>query len=189
MPDAREMEELLSIREVLELHAVTEAIQRITVDQIEILQSVCTEWLEVMRADRTFQFKSGQLERWTYLDQLFHETLVEAANNRVLTKFMRDQRLLERVFRSMRLEAAGGTKTVFEFTNLSWPRIWRQHAELVRAIRGRKVEIARYWIHAQIADTKQQFAAFFAYKLRPGKQGSSQESTLEAVRRYRSGQK
>jgi DNA-binding GntR family transcriptional regulator len=184
MPDAREIEELLSIREVLESHAVAEAIRQITADELKVLDSVCSEWLAVLRANRTFQFKRKQLDRWIYLDQLFHETIILAAKNRLLTKFMRDQRLLEKVFGSLRLETAGGSKTVSDFSNVSWPRIWRQHAALVRAIRRRNVKAARYWIHSQIADSKKQFEAFFKYKFEVERQGRDGESTLEAVRRY-----
>jgi DNA-binding GntR family transcriptional regulator len=184
IPDNREIAELLSIREVLESHAVAQAIQHITRNQLKVLDSICSEWLGVLRADRTFQLKPGQLERWLYLDQLFHETLVLAANNRLLTKFMRDQRLLEKVFGSLRLETADGTKTVDDFANVSWPRIWRQHAALVGAIRRGNVRAARYWIHKQIADSKMQFRAFFKYKRKVEQPGGDGGSTLEAVRRY-----
>jgi len=184
MPDAREIDELLSIREVLESHAVAEAIRHITPEQFKILDSVCSEWLAVLRANRTFQLKPEQLDRWIHLDQLFHETLILAAKNRRLTKFMRDQRLLEKVFGSLRLETAGGTKTVSDFSTVSWPKIWRQHAALVGAIRRRNVKAARYWISAQVADSKKQFEAFFKYKFEVDRQGGDGESTLEAVRRY-----
>jgi DNA-binding GntR family transcriptional regulator len=184
IPDAREIDELLSIREVLESHAAAEAVQKITGAQLTILESICNEWHAVLRSHRGSELPPEQVKRWIRLDQQFHETLIIAAKNRRLTKFMRDQFLLQKVFGSMALETPDGKKTVSDFANMSWPGIWRQHAALVRAIRRRNMEAVRYWIHAQIADTKKQFESFFQYKSTIGREGEDQESTLDAVRRY-----
>jgi len=184
IPDPRDIQELMGIREALETYAITEAVRYITDEQIAVLQSFCDEWLQVMRANRTFQFTEEQIRLWLSLDQSFHQTLIASANNHLLTKFIRDQRLLERIFGTLQMEGRPGAKSVHDFNPVSWPRIWRQHAALVRALRRRDVESARHWITVQVRDTAKQFAAYFEYRRQIESGGTGRQDMLEVVRRY-----
>lgn len=184
IPDPRDIQELLGIREALECYAVTEAVHHITDEEIAVLQSLCDDWLQVMRTNRTFQFTQEQIQHWLSLDQAFHQTLVASANNRLLTKIMQDQRLLERIFGTLQMESHHGAKSVHEFNPVSWPRIWRQHAETVRALRRRDSAAARTWIMIQVRDTKRQFDAYFEYRRQIEHSGTNRHETLDVVRRY-----
>jgi len=145
VPDRREIEELLVLREELEGRAAQEAARHITARQLDRLQSICDRWKEILRnrisADGGLDLTEGDIVEIVELDQQFHGIIIRAANNRVLTKTLMNVRLLARIFRAMK----DGEVEFQKFSPISWAWIWREHASLVRALRRGDSADARRW--------------------------------------------
>ncbi|MDC0935548.1 GntR family transcriptional regulator [Pirellulales bacterium] len=164
LPNRREIEELLVVREELEGRAAQEAAQHISERQLENLQAICDQWRETLHKrrapDSCFELTAEEIDEWIETDRRFHETIIRAANNRVLARTLGNVKLLSRIFDTMRVQEA----EFQDFSPISWPRIWREHAALVRALRRGDGAEARRRMVLQVLETKQQFMDYFDYK-------------------------
>jgi len=143
--DRKDVVALYRFREALECFAVAEAVQRIDDDQLRRLDDICTQWRQMARRIRSMPDQQGDPEfhqRWLQLDIQYHEILVEAADNRWLSKTLRDMRVLARIVRAKPkwLSLAMAARTV------------RQHAALARALRKGQAELAQRWMIIQMRE-------------------------------------
>jgi DNA-binding GntR family transcriptional regulator len=158
IPTRPELIELYDLRELLESYAAVEAAQRITQDELDQLENCCQQWREL-----TLQLKKlkgpGLIERlynrWITIDEHYHRVLVAAARNRLLSKVIRDMRLLSRTLDLRRLDAS----PTITFRSAAWT--YRHHASLVRALMRRDPEAARRWMSQQIQIGKRLHLAHF----------------------------
>ena len=135
-PDARELDEMYSVREALESHAAAAAAQRISPDSLSKLDVLYRNMNEI-----SFEFRrSGEpflegelLRRYLASDLEFHGIVVDAAGNRYLSKIVSENRLLVRVF----------TSTFWRYDREKLDESNRFHKRLLDALRIRDVEAAR----------------------------------------------
>ena len=131
-----ELQELFELRETLECYAVTRAAQRITDEELDLLQRTCDEMRPVVRAalrNPQGAISGEEAARWVINDSVFHVLVIRAAHNRSLVRIVSDLQLMTRMFGQRREPLTGG--------NLA--RIYAGHARIIRALRRRDPEQAR----------------------------------------------
>lgn len=135
----REVTELYELRNVLEVFAIEKAFANIDEQQLIRLQEICEEFHEATRSIR--DNPRGVLDaeahrRWIAFDMEFHRILVDAADNQSLKKVIVDLRLMSRIARTKPTEIDLGYAA----------STYRMHAGIVRGLRRRNLEEARYWM-------------------------------------------
>ncbi len=142
----RELEDVYIVREALEGCAAAEAAKNAAPRDIEALDSICREWRVLVRAigDRPEQNTSvEQADQWADIDERFHQQLVRASGNGLLVKIVLENRLIARVFM-----APKGAREKIPFRHAAWT--WKNHCDLLRAVRRRDPEAARHLSDVQI---------------------------------------
>lgn len=123
---ARDIQEIRELREVLEMAALQLAMERITSVQLNSLDEICNDFSQMVEKG----YFSGAREA----DIKFHETLVEASNNK---------RLLRAYYYShipLFHERLGRTKIYsddYDLTN-------KEHRTIVEALRGKDLKLAQH---------------------------------------------
>lgn len=153
MPTPEELVELYDMRDVLESFAAAEAAVKITDAEIAELDGCCAQW-----RDMVLQLKrlSGQglisrlYNRWITIDERFHEVLLTASRNRLLSKAVGDMRLMSRTLDLRRLDS--NSIPLITYYSAAWT--YRHHASLVRALKKRNAGLARTWMSRQIQTGK-----------------------------------
>ncbi|MEA1949824.1 MAG: GntR family transcriptional regulator, partial [Planctomycetota bacterium] len=134
-----DLEETYIVREAVEGCAAAEAARNIRAREIEELEEICRRWLELVRAIRNEPDKMATVEQasaWADMDEHFHAVLVAASHNSRLQKIVREGRLLSRIFKTTR-----NVPEVIALHGAAWT--WREHVQMVRAIRNRDPDRAR----------------------------------------------
>ncbi len=133
--DRREISQLYSFREQLEIYAAREAAAHIRSYQLDQLEQVCEEFGALLNQIDQAQEQLAThdiVKRWLVLDAAFHEVLIEAADNPWLQKATSDLKMLSRVVsskpRHLSLEVATRTHD--------------QHLQLIGAIRAGNADAA-----------------------------------------------
>jgi DNA-binding GntR family transcriptional regulator len=142
----QDLDELYVLRDALESCAAEEAARHITEEQLERLRSIHAQMEEVQReiADCLHQHATSELlHRWLDCEEEFHEVLVDAARNSLLSKVVRDHRAVNQVFDAQRGDPAILTSQVALET-------CRERAKLLQALRDRNPALSRHLISAQI---------------------------------------
>jgi DNA-binding GntR family transcriptional regulator len=138
-----ELIDLHGVREAIECYAAGEAASKADEDQMGQLEDLCGEMKSMAESIRGIAdglLRRPALDRWMAVDVRYHEVLLDAAKNALVTKIVRDLNLLALVFQSRPNELTLGMTA----------ETYRTHSELVRAIRKRNAELAVYWMRVQI---------------------------------------
>jgi DNA-binding GntR family transcriptional regulator len=147
-PDEGELIEVYGLREALESHAAREAAQRITDDELDQLERLCTRWLAIARELQAsgapcLDAKAHGLT--IRIDEKFHATLIAAARSKLLYKAIDDMRLMSRTLVARRPE---GERVI---TLSMVAKTYRDHATLLRALRRRDADAAEHWMRHQLS--------------------------------------
>lgn len=147
IPQRQELEELYSMREILEVYATSEAVKHISEGELAQMELCCEQLFALAQHLRSVP--GGLLDdkaqaRWIKADEKFHTVLLTAARNGLVLKTAKDMRLISRTLDMRRPESA------LFITLGAAAQTYRQHAALVRAIRQRDGAAADYWIKRQI---------------------------------------
>lgn len=135
----QDLEELYVLREAVESCAAAEAARNIAQNQLDALEEVLAEFTAVLsriRREKARLATDEMFERWLDCEERFHQTVVEAARNRLLAKVIEDHKALGRVFGVQRHRAAILTLALAEET-------CRDHAAIAAALRDRDADTAR----------------------------------------------
>jgi DNA-binding GntR family transcriptional regulator len=135
----RELEDIYIVREALEGCAAAEAAQNAAPRDIMAIESIWREWRGLVRAIGNEPEQTSSIEQasqWAEIDERFHRQLVGASGNELLEKIVVENRLIARVFM-----AAKGAEEIFSFHRAAWD--WKDHGDLLRAIRNRDPDEAR----------------------------------------------
>lgn len=153
-PERRDIIELYEIREALEGHAVLQAVERITAEDLARLDRLCGQLDELARQLR--QSKARVLDavgmrRFLAADLAFHMVLMRAAGNQRLLKMVADSRVLTRIFATRRQEH-----------NLEVLReTYRYHSQILRAVKAGDGETASRLLRAHIRASQEEALAHF----------------------------
>jgi DNA-binding FadR family transcriptional regulator len=134
------------LRDALESCAAEEAARHITQQQVERLDSIVDQMEKIHGEiagcpDR--HATAGLLHCWLDCEEEFHEVLVEAARNSLLTKVVRDYRAVNQIFDAQRNDPQILTSDVAGVTCCDRRR-------LLQALRDRDAVLSRHLISTQI---------------------------------------
>ncbi|MFT5734131.1 MAG: DNA-binding GntR family transcriptional regulator [Planctomycetota bacterium] len=153
-PNRREVAELYDLRLVLEPFAAGLAARNASayrLDEVEaandVLRAIANELVEGEPAS------TDQVNRWLDHEEVFHTRLIDAADNRWLSKIGGELRFVSQVFSSQRGSAGLLTKPVAEVT-------CDAHAVLVDLLRQRDEAGAQDWARQQIELGKRRVLAY-----------------------------
>lgn|ERR1700754_2477211 len=145
MPTDTFVEELVEMREIIEPAAAAAAARRHTPEQLAVIKDA----YEAMAA-------SEDLDAWATADLAFHEALLRATNNGLLTSLFSV------------IETALGTYFVMSARNsANFKLALPQHFKVYDAVRRRQPEVARQGMLKLVADSRSNVHH------RPGKSGTS----------------
>lgn len=148
VPDEKELTELYAMRELLECYAAREAANHISADEITRLDEQLKQWRAIARSlrDGTETTLDNRLQdRWIKIDEKFHEIVLAAARNDLLSKMVDDMRLTARTLET-------------QHPNLSLGPLARtllDHTRLMRALARRDAEAAEYWMRRQLSSGRE----------------------------------
>lgn len=152
IPDRREIEELLVVRELLESHTMAQAAEKADSSQIKELLKNCKSIHMLAIAVRENGMTDEILTELVDLDLAFHTMIYEIANNREIIKIMESSRILNAIFCSYQ-------KSFFTPGRIA--NIWRQHTRIAQAIKNHQPQLAREWLSRQIKTSRQIYIASF----------------------------
>jgi DNA-binding GntR family transcriptional regulator len=104
-PNREDLEELYVLRDALESCAAAEAARYITPHQLDDLDALLAEFHEIRElvAKRSDGHATpAQFNRWLDLEETFHEIVIDASRNRLISKVVREHRAVTTVFESQR---------------------------------------------------------------------------------------
>lgn len=144
---AKEFVEAYQVREALESYAVWVAAQDPSPQLIQDLESYCAEMrslvVELRSSDRDDD--AGDFDaRWVQSDLEFHMAILRSVENEYVMQMVSNMRLLTR--------ACGGEQ-VDKLTTRSFVGAvltWKVHMRILRSIKRRDAESARYWMQTHI---------------------------------------
>lgn len=145
-PSWRDLDELYVLRDALESCAAEEAALYITESQIDQLEDILREmqgFRDEIGRRRTKIATQPLLNRWLDFEEEFHEVLLEASRNGLLSKVIREHRAITRVFDAQRRDPRILTAAVVEET-------CRGRRELLAALRQRNPSRCRSLMSKQI---------------------------------------
>jgi DNA-binding GntR family transcriptional regulator len=144
--DRKELAELYDLRMILEPYGAKQAALRISSEQIEDLESICSELLTIAHDLRECDdpaLASDLAKRWSSNEERFHATLLEAAENRWLAKTARDLQFVSRT-----LTAAREMPELLSTPMVA--RTWKDHRSLIRFLRNGDGDGASEWMERHI---------------------------------------
>jgi DNA-binding GntR family transcriptional regulator len=150
-PSWRDLDELYVLRDALESCAAEEAALHITEDQLEQMERNLLQMQDICSAIKGRKAKVatlGLLNRWLDLEEGFHEILIDASRNGLLSKIIRDHRAITRVFDAHRRDPSILTASVAQET-------CRGRQELLAALRRRNPTRCRRLMSEQIKTGRQ----------------------------------
>jgi len=143
-PDRRELAQLYDLREALEPLAAAEAARNIASFELGELDGFLAEWQALVQAiPPRGHATRKQLGDWLDLEERFHALLAAATRNPWLERMLNGVRLVAMVCSAQRGEPGLLTADLARQT-------YREHADLVRALRERDAERARAWMQEHI---------------------------------------
>lgn len=168
IPARQEIEELYGMREVLEAYATAQAGRLITDAELAQLEFCCQQWLALakhIRGNPDHCLEGKLHERWMKIDEKFHTVLLGASRNQLLSKTVKDMRLLGRTLDVTRT----AQQSLISLSTAA--KTYRHHATLVRALRRRNVAAAEQWMKIQIRAARarrlEELDAFLTRTARP----------------------
>lgn len=102
--DRQEISEIYDVRELFEPYAAAQAARFMTDHEISELESLLKEWETV--GETILSRKCGatevDLDRWLDLNERFHEVMIRASRNHMLSKITKDVNVLSQCFAAHR---------------------------------------------------------------------------------------
>jgi DNA-binding GntR family transcriptional regulator len=154
-PNAQGIRDLYGVREAIESHAAAEAASEISAPELATLKQICEGWGRLAtRLREHSQAKLGpeELAPWANREEQFHNTLVNAGRNRMLSRIVTEQRVLSSMFKSH-------CAMEFEVTVETVEHVFETHSELVKAIENHEPDRARKLMGAMLLYGRDQVLA------------------------------
>ena len=156
-PSRKELEELYVLRDATESCAAGLAAKHASPSTIDRLESFVDIWQEIAEQISNSPKKHAtkkQFERWIDTEEEFHELLIDACNNELLARVIREHRAVGVVFDLQRLN----TKILTEEA-AQW--VARTRRELIAALRAGDSQLARELMSQQIQRGQQHVMGYF----------------------------
>lgn len=150
----RDLEELYTLREVLECRAAADAAIYISEFELGQLREICLK-LEKISSQLKPSGNQDQFINWLGLDEKFHQVVVDAARNRLLKKVIDECRLLTRVFFSQKKYPGVLTMEVGQFT-------CKDHSQLIKALEAHDSQKAKKLMSEHILKGQQTVLRFLS---------------------------
>ncbi|MDF1739598.1 MAG: GntR family transcriptional regulator [Verrucomicrobiales bacterium] len=154
--DRQEISEIYDVRELFEPFAAGEAARLITTHELSELKSILSDWesLETRIAKKKRGANEGDLDQWLAFNERFHEIVITASRNRILSRFTSGMQVLSQCFAAHR----GSPK-------LLSPELIRRtidsHRSLYEALENRKSEVAAAIVREQLEQGRLAILQFF----------------------------
>jgi DNA-binding GntR family transcriptional regulator len=142
----QDLDELYVLRDALESCAAEEAARHISEEQLEELGSIVDQMVEIhgkIAQCLNEHATSELLHSWLDHEEEFHEVLVDAARNSLLSKVVRDHRAVNQVFDAQRNDPNILTSEVAYVTCC-------ERRRLLQALRDHNAALSRHLISEQI---------------------------------------
>lgn len=154
--DRQEISEVYDVRELFEPYAAAQAARFLTDHELAELESLLKEWEGVgsdIRA-RKRGATEGDLDRWLALNERFHEVMIQASRNHLLSKITKDVNVLSQCFAAHR----GSPKLLSRETVDS---TLESHRRLYALLEQRDSEAAESLVREQLRFGRKSVLAFF----------------------------
>ncbi|QDT98194.1 GntR family transcriptional regulator [Gimesia aquarii] len=155
-PNREDLEELYVLRDALESCGAAEAARYITPHQLDDLESIMSEFHQIAES---IQKRSdghatpSQFHRWLDCEEAFHEIVIDASRNRLISKVIREHRAIATVFESQRNSSKLLTQELAEKT-------CERKEQLLAALRDGNASLARELMSAHIQQGCKDVLAF-----------------------------
>lgn len=154
--DRQEISEIYDVRELFEPFAAGEAARLITSHELSELTALMKEWITL--GDRILARKRGatetDLDRWLEINERFHEVMITASRNRVLSKITNELHVLTQCFAAHR----GSPKLLSEKLVRS---TLKSHSELLKHFENRESAKAESLVRDQLRFGRETVLNFF----------------------------
>ncbi len=154
--DRQEISEVYDVRELFEPYAATQAARFLTDHELAELKSLLEEWESL--GETILRRKRGateaELDRWLELNERFHEVMIQASRNHLLSKITKDVNVLSRCFAAHRGSPKLLSRETVVFTLES-------HRRLYELLDKRDSEAAESLVREQLQFGRQSVLAFF----------------------------
>lgn len=154
--DRQEISEIYDVRELFEPFAAAAAARFLTDHELAELESLMSEWEDIGATilGRKRGATVSDLNQWLELNERFHEVMITASRNRLLSKITRDVNVLSQCFAAHR----GSPKLLSEETIHS---TLDSHRELLQLLVLRDSPAAEALVREQLKFGRKSVLAFF----------------------------
>lgn len=154
--DRQEISEIYDVRDLCEPYAAAQAARFLTDHELAELESLVVEWESlgdsILRRKRGAT--EGDLDRWLALNERFHEIMIRASRNRMLSKITKEVNVLSQCFAAQRGSPSLLSPALVKHTLES-------HRRLYELLADRKSEEARELVQQQLSRGRKAVLAFF----------------------------
>lgn len=129
--DRQEISEIYDVRELFEPYAAAQAARFLTDHELAELESVLVDWesLGAKIMARKRGATDADLDQWLELNERFHEVMIQASRNRMLSKITKDVNVLSQCFAAHRGSPRLLSKGTVEHTLNSHRRLYQMLEE------------------------------------------------------------
>ena len=154
--DRQEISEIYDVRELFEPFAAAQAARLISDHELDELEALQNEWesLGATVLKRKRGATEADLDRWLEINERFHEILIGASRNRLLSKITNDVSVLAQCFAAHR----GSPKLLSEDLVRS---TLKSHRQLVDCLIDRDSKSAENIVRQQLKFGRQSVLSFF----------------------------
>jgi DNA-binding GntR family transcriptional regulator len=142
----QELSDMFDLREAIEPVAAAKAAEHMSEHEVEELQSIVDDWREMVRGLRNRpegRLSPAQVDRWRANEQRFHQVIIDAARNGLMSKFARELHVVGQVFDGLAHETEVIAPAPAE-------QMCRSYEAMLAAIRARDAEKLRTLVHDHI---------------------------------------
>jgi DNA-binding GntR family transcriptional regulator len=137
------IEDLYSMRAVLEAYAIELACERITPEEITTMKQIRAQAFELLKSSESS--RDYVLKRFLELNSLFHETIYQATGSQFLIKVINNLRAIVMSMRAKSIQA-----------DQAWQEVWDEHSRLVEHLERGEKESAVQLIKEHVANAASQ---------------------------------
>lgn len=148
----QELSDMFDLAEAIEPMAAAKAAEHINLHEIEQMQTIVDDWREMTRGLRhrpDGRLTPSQVERWRENERRFHEIMMAAARNELLSRFARELRVVAQVFQSLSRESE-------VIASASAEAMCRSYEALLQALRARDPQKTRERMMSMIRQNRDQ---------------------------------
>jgi len=137
------IEDLYSLRAVLEAYALELACDRVTPEQITTMKQIRAQAFELLKSSESA--RDYVLKRLLELNSLFHETIYQATGSKFLIKVISNLRAIVMGMRARSIQA-----------DRAWLQVWDEHSRLIEHLERGEKESAVQLIKEHVANAAAQ---------------------------------